>query len=46
MKVKEIISKGIDKGIEVGTKIKEYMIDDTLNDLNRVFGSDNKGKEK
>ena len=45
LKVSELISKGIDKGIECGKKIKEYMIDDTINDMNNFLEIKKKEKD-
>ena len=35
-KVKKAVEESIDKGIEIGIKAKEYLVDDTLNDLEKI----------
>jgi len=45
-KIRAGIQKGIDIGIGLAKKVKEYMVDDTINDLNKMFGPSNSQKEK
>ena len=36
-KVKKAVEESVDKGVKVITKAKEYLIDDTLNDIEKIF---------
>ena len=41
-----MINRGIDKGIEAGRKVKEFMIDDTVKDIETILEMENKDKNK
>jgi len=43
-KIKEAIDKGIEKGKEAGKKAKEYLIDDTAEDLKKLLATNPKAK--
>ena len=45
-RLKEGINNIIDKGIEVGTKVKEYMVDDTVDDLKKILEVKKKEKDE
>lgn len=47
MKVKEFIGKQVDKGVKFGTKVKEYLVDDTLDDVDKILTmkKENKGDD-
>lgn len=36
-KSKKIVKKSIDRGIEIGVNVKEYLVDDTLNDVEKLL---------
>ena len=36
-KSKKILEESIDKGIDIGIKVKEYLVDDTLNDVDKIL---------
>ena len=38
MDLKKVINKGIDESIRVGKKIKVFMIDDTIEDIEKAIG--------
>lgn len=36
-KSKKIVEKTIDRSVEIGTTVKEYLVDDTLNDAKKLL---------
>lgn len=36
-KSKKIVEKTIDKSVEIGITVKEYLVDDTLNDAKKLL---------
>lgn len=47
MGLKKLVADMIDDGIKVAKKVKEYMIDDTLEDVEKIIGiSDKKKKDE
>ena len=46
MGLKKLVTELIDDGIKVATKVKKYVIDDTLEDVDKIIGTSDKKKEK
>jgi len=44
-KIEKVIRKSIDTGIKAGTKVKEYLVDDTINDVKNIFSMDKDSEE-
>ena len=45
-KVKNAVNKVVDATIRIGKRIKAYMIDDTIKDLNKVLGEESTAHTK
>jgi len=46
MSLKKLVTDLIDDGIKVATKVKVYMIDDTVKDVEKIIGTSDEKKEK
>ncbi|MCK4544717.1 hypothetical protein KAU43_04200 [candidate division WOR-3 bacterium] len=46
MGLKKMVTELIDDGIKVATKVKKYVIDDTVKDVEKIIGTSDEKKEK
>lgn len=45
MNLKKVVNKAIADGIKIGNKVKKYMIDDTLEDVEKIIGTSSEKKD-
>lgn len=46
MSLKKIVADIIDDGIKCAKKVKEYVVDDTIKDVEKIIGTSDEKKEK